>query len=271
MPSANSAESAARNRAREHRFTTAGVNVHNHRAMRALLVVSAAALGCAHAAPPATPGTPRSPADDAEPALAAWRDAIAKNDAHAAYRLLSSSLRARVSENDFALQWRSAHADLSAQKDALQAAHALRHATGELADGRAWPLVRERDRWRVAAVHPLSPGGDTPDDVVRRLVHALSSGSSSGERALEGGGFQLSSTVKFCVRLLPRPPVPRPGDCRHRPSVTPPIVWRIGGVSNATLRRRRADLSQLALGPLLAAAVQPLETTSQSSYLMTSA
>ena len=41
------------------------------------------------------------------------------------------------------------------------------------ADGRAWPLVREADRWRVAAVHPLEPGGDTPEDALRRLVAAL--------------------------------------------------------------------------------------------------
>jgi hypothetical protein len=140
--------------------------------MRALLVVLAAALGCAHA-PLSTRTSARSPAADPEPALVAWREAIAKNDAHAAYQVLSSSLRARVSENDFALQWKAAHADLAAQEDALHAPYGVRHATGELADGRAWPLVREPDRWRVAAVHPLSPGGDTPEDVVRRLVAAV--------------------------------------------------------------------------------------------------
>jgi hypothetical protein len=140
--------------------------------MRVVFVLVAAALGCAHA-PPATRAPAPSSAADPEPALIAWRDAIAKNDAHAAYQLLSSSLRARVSENDFALQWKAAHADLSAQEDALHMPHALRHATGELADGRAWPLVHEPDRWRIAAVHPLSPGGDTPEDVVRRLVAAV--------------------------------------------------------------------------------------------------
>lgn len=136
--------------------------------MRAVLVVVAAALGCAHAPPPT-----RASSADPEPALVAWRAAIAKNDSHAAYQLLSSSLRARTSEQDFALQWKAVQADLSAQEDALSAPHALRHATGELADGRAWPLVHEPDRWRVAAAHPLSPGGDTPEDVVRRLVAAV--------------------------------------------------------------------------------------------------
>ena len=135
--------------------------------MRASIVAMLAALGCAH-----TPPAPR-PGADPEPALTSWQKAIADNDAHAAYRLLSSSLRARIGESDFALQWKAAQPDLSAQQDALQAGHAVRRASGEIADGRAWPLVRDGDRWRVAAVHPLAPGGDTPDDLVRRLVTAV--------------------------------------------------------------------------------------------------
>jgi hypothetical protein len=135
--------------------------------MRAGLVVLAAALGCAHAPPPTRPSA------DPEPALTAWRDAVAKDDPHAGYTLLSSSLRARVSETEFALQWKAAQAELSAQQEALSAARAVHRATGELADGRAWPLVRELDRWRLAAVHPLEPGGDTPEDALRRLLAAV--------------------------------------------------------------------------------------------------
>ena len=135
--------------------------------MRASLLAMIAAVGCAHAPPPAAPSS------DPEPALVAWRQAIAKGDAHAAYALLSSSLRARVSEADFALQWKAAQADLSAQEEALHAPSTLRRASAELSDGRAWPLVREPDRWRIAAVHPLSPGGDTPEDLLRRLLAAI--------------------------------------------------------------------------------------------------
>ena len=136
--------------------------------MRASIVVAATMLGCAHAPAPSP-----HPTADPEPALAAWRRAIAANDAHAAYALLSSSLRARVSEPDFALQWKAAQADLSAQQDALASPHTLRQASGELADGRAWPLVHEDDHWRLAALHPLAPGGDTPEDALRRLVAAI--------------------------------------------------------------------------------------------------
>src|SRR4051812_23840431 len=136
--------------------------------MRGSVLAMLAALGgCAHKPPPAAASA------DPEPALVAWRQAIAKGDAHAAYGLLSSSLRARVSETDFALQWKAAQADLSAQEDALHAPAALRRASAELSDGRAWPLVRDPDRWRIAAVHALEPGGDTPEDALRRLIAAI--------------------------------------------------------------------------------------------------
>lgn len=139
--------------------------------MRRASIVAAmvAAVGCAHrpsSAPAAAPSDP-------EPALVAWRQAIAMGDAHAAYKLLSSSLRAHVSESDFALQWKAAQADLSAQEEALHAPYAVRRASVELSDGRAWPLVRDPDRWRVAAAHPLEPGGDTPEDALRRLIAAI--------------------------------------------------------------------------------------------------
>jgi len=137
--------------------------------MRAsILVVLAASVGCAHAPPKSPP-----PTSDPEPALAAWRGAIAKNDPRAAYQLLSTSLRARITAEEFALQWKAAQADLSAQEEALHQPHAVRQASGELSEGRAWPLVRDPDRWRIAAPHPFEPGGDTPEDTLRRLIAAV--------------------------------------------------------------------------------------------------
>jgi hypothetical protein len=131
--------------------------------VRALAVVAVLLIGCAHRRTPLDP----------EPTLAAWRDAIARNDPHAAYALLSSSLKARLKEADFALQWKATQADLSAQEEALHAPHPLRAAAGETDDGRAWPLVRDPAGWRIAVVRPLEPGGDTPEDAVRRLVAAV--------------------------------------------------------------------------------------------------
>ena len=136
--------------------------------MRAPILAMLLALGCAHRLPAA-----RAPSSDPEPALTAWRDAIAKNDPRAAWQLLSAPLRARTSAEDFALQWKASQADLSAQEEVLHQPHQVRRASGELTDGRAWPLVRDPDRWRVAAARPLEPGGDTPEDTLRRLVAAV--------------------------------------------------------------------------------------------------
>ena len=63
--------------------------------MRVPALLALALVGCAHARP--------TRAIDPEPALAAWRQAIATHDPHAAYPLLSSALRARTSEADFAI------------------------------------------------------------------------------------------------------------------------------------------------------------------------
>ena len=136
--------------------------------MRAPILAMLALFGCAHRTPAS-----RAATADPEPAIAAWRDAIAKNDPHAAWALLAAPLRARIHAEEFALQWKAAAADLSAQEEALHQAHAARRASGELTDGRAWPLMRDADRWRVASPHPFEPGGDTPEDAVRRLIAAV--------------------------------------------------------------------------------------------------
>lgn len=133
--------------------------------MRVCALAVVAVLGCAHRPPPR--------AIDPDAALGAWSRAIARGDAHAAYGLLCSSLRERQSEADFALQWKAAQPDLSAQKHALAAGYSVRRAAGELADGRAWPLARNGADWRLDAVRPLEPGGDTPEDALRRLVAAV--------------------------------------------------------------------------------------------------
>jgi hypothetical protein len=130
-----------------------------------ILALVALGVGCTH--------TPAPRAIDPAPALSAWRRAISARDPHAAYRLLSSALRARTSEADFVLQWKASEADLSAQEDALAAPATVRSAAGELSDGRAWPLARDPDGWRLSATRPLEPGGDTPEDALRRLVAAV--------------------------------------------------------------------------------------------------
>jgi hypothetical protein len=137
-------------------------------AMRACALLLLAALGCAHA-PRAAPSRTADPAAT----LRAWSDAIARDDPHAAWRLLSPALRAHLGESDFILQWKAAAADLSAQRDALQAGAVVRRAAAAAPDGRAWPLVHEDAHWRLAAPRPTEVGGETPEDTLRRLVAAV--------------------------------------------------------------------------------------------------
>jgi hypothetical protein len=121
-------------------------------------------VGCAH-----HPSTRVDP----QPTLHAWSEAIAHNDPHAAYALLSSSLKARLSEADFTLQWKAAPAELSEQQDSLRAATVNRNAAVQQHDGRALVLVREERLWRLTAPRPSDEGADSPEEALRRLVAAL--------------------------------------------------------------------------------------------------
>ena len=124
-------------------------------------------LGCAHA--------PARPTADPTPLLNAWAHAIAADQPADAWKLLSSALRKNTSENDFGLAWHAAAADLATQQPWLGKPWTLRRAESELPDGRAMPLVRDGNLWRLAAVRPQSIGGDTPEDAIRRLIAAVES------------------------------------------------------------------------------------------------
>jgi hypothetical protein len=131
----------------------------------AALAAVALTVGCAHA--------PRHAASDPGALLGLWADAVTRDQPVAAYKLLSPTLRAHLTEGDFTTAWRTALPDLQAQRDALRARALLRSATGELPDGRALPLVRDGERWRLASARPSAIGGETPEDTVRRLLAAV--------------------------------------------------------------------------------------------------
>jgi hypothetical protein len=131
----------------------------------AALLLVMLAVGCAH--------SPRRGAADPTPLLTSWAQAIAHDQPSVAWKLLSPSLRARISETDFTVSWRAATADLLAQAEALRARWTLRSADAELPDGRALPLARDGNLWRVAAARPGAAGGETPEDTVRRLLAAV--------------------------------------------------------------------------------------------------
>jgi hypothetical protein len=135
------------------------------RAAAALVAAMALASGCAHG--------PRQAGVDPANLLGLWSDAVSRDRPATAYKLLSPSLRAHLTEGDFGAAWRAALPDLQAQRDALRTRTALRAASAQLPDGRALALVREGDGWRLASPRPSSGGGDTPEDAVRRLLAAV--------------------------------------------------------------------------------------------------
>ena len=105
--------------------------------------------------------------------LRAWSEAIAHDDPHTAYGLLSSSLKSRLSEPDFIVQWKAAPAELTTQLDALRSSTLDRQAALRQRDGRALVAVFESGAWRLAAPRPSDDGADSPAEALRRLVDAL--------------------------------------------------------------------------------------------------
>jgi hypothetical protein len=134
--------------------------------MRIPLLLCVGLTGCAPA-----------PALKLDPAgtVARYAAAIAHNDPHAAYALLSSTLREQRSEAEFTLQWKAAARELATQEQRLRAQGGSlpRHANVRLADGRAVPMSHDADGWKVSAVRPLEAEAATPEEALRRFVEAL--------------------------------------------------------------------------------------------------
>jgi hypothetical protein len=129
-----------------------------------LVALAIVVVGCAH-----------HPTARLDPQLTlhAWSEAIAHNDPHTAYALLSSSLKSRLSESDFTLQWKAAPAELSEQQDGVRTATVNRQAAVHQRDGRALVLARENGLWRLAGPRPSDEGAETPEEALRRLIDAL--------------------------------------------------------------------------------------------------
>jgi hypothetical protein len=130
--------------------------------MRAL-ALAVLLLGCAS-----------KPAERHDPQLAAreWSAAISHDDPHVAYELLTSSLKSRMPENDFAVQWKAAPSERAEAQSAMRAATVSRQAAVAQPDGRTLVVVREGAGWRLATPHSVDDGSDSPAEALRRLVAA---------------------------------------------------------------------------------------------------
>jgi hypothetical protein len=104
--------------------------------------------------------------------------AVAADDPRAAYALLSSAVRQRVSLETFTARWGEARAERDRQAASLESALGAGATLGERARlevdaQQVTLLVREEDGWRLET--PLLPSGGarTPEEALRRFADAL--------------------------------------------------------------------------------------------------
>ena len=141
--------------------------------MRKGALLAALLLGsaCGH-------GRPLSPSASADPTglLQAWSRAVARNDPHAAYGLLSSATRAQLSELAFTTEWRASAEERQTQATELHAQagkRAWRETAQVVSGGRTSPVVRESVGWRIGSPRRTDLGAPTPEDALKRFVQAL--------------------------------------------------------------------------------------------------
>ena len=144
--------------------------VHLARLVLALSLVACARVG---QAPPAQGG------------VTALIAALRADDPRAAYALLARDTRARVSFEEFALQWKASPAERAWQADRLDAALRETPDVDERArltypDGRTVGLAREGARWRLEDALVSRVRAARPRDAIKMFAQALR------QRDLEG-------------------------------------------------------------------------------------
>lgn len=119
--------------------------------------------GCGHAAVPP------------ESAVQLYVAALERNDAHAAYGMLSTAVRLRLPESEFAERWRLATDERHVQSERLKASatQTVESATLVFHDGRRVAMARDGRQWRITGTAIGELHAATPEDALRLLVQAL--------------------------------------------------------------------------------------------------
>jgi hypothetical protein len=133
--------------------------------MRLALALLAVSAACA------------DPGRDGRAAATARRYAEA-SEPRAAYDLLSSAVRRRVSFEDFAARWTAARVERARQASALDEALRGGATLGERArlhvgESQVAMIVREGDGWRLETALLPASGARTPAEALRRFADAL--------------------------------------------------------------------------------------------------
>lgn len=146
---------------------------------RLLCLAAAAALVLAACGGPAGPSSP------AASGVRAYIDALKRNDARDAYKLLSASTRKQVSYDEFALAWKQSEKERAWQVKVLEDALKGNPDVGEralisYADGKLVQLEREGTAWRLDSELVSRSRARRPRDAIRLFADAIAARDVSG-------------------------------------------------------------------------------------------
>jgi hypothetical protein len=113
-----------------------------------------------------------------------YAEAVRNDDPAAAYDLLASSIKRKVSRDEWAARWKQARAERARQSQALGEALRAGATLGERArvridESQVATLVREDDGWRLETALLPAGGARTPEEALRRFADALDDRSFS--------------------------------------------------------------------------------------------
>ena len=142
-------------------------------AIAVALATGMATAGCGGARDPDIQSVP-----PAQTGIVSIVAALRSDDPAQAYALLAESVRAQMSFEEFAVQWRASEAERRDRAHAIDAELAGSPAAGEharitYADGKSVHLVREGDTWRIESALVSRAHAARPRDAVLLFARAL--------------------------------------------------------------------------------------------------
>jgi hypothetical protein len=125
-------------------------------------------------------GGPSGPSTPAASGVRAYVNALKSSSPRAAYDLLSSSTRKKISYDEFALQWKQSEKERAWQVKVLEESLKGNPDVGERArvsfsDGKIVPLERDGQRWLLESELVSRSRAKRPRDAIRVFADALSS------------------------------------------------------------------------------------------------
>jgi hypothetical protein len=133
-------------------------------------------------------GGPAGPSSPAADGVRAYVAALHGNDPHAAYDLLSSDARKKLSFDEFALQWKQAETERKWQARTLEDSLKGNPDVGERAlvsfsDGKLVQLEREGKTWRLESELVSRSRAKRPRDALRMFADAVAARDVNGALA----------------------------------------------------------------------------------------